>query len=83
MDYHIFHHTHNVDNSHDQVVSNNQSLTEEPIEENDSQFKDSLGSGYKMLGDNFDKTSEPSTFDWKVIQMLHCIYFTCVQLRTE
>ena len=55
VDYCIFQHIHNVDDSHDQVVSNNRSLTEEPVEKNDSQFKDSSGSGYIMLGDNFDK----------------------------
>lgn len=55
VDYHIFQHTHNVDNLHDQVVSNNQPLTKEPVSEIDSQFKDSTGSGYMMLGDNFDK----------------------------
>lgn len=55
MDHHIFQHTHNVDNSHDQVVSINQPLTEEPVSEIDSQFKDSTSSGYMILGDNFDK----------------------------
>lgn len=55
VDYHIFQHTHNVDNLHDQVVSNNQPLTKEPVSEIDSQFKDSTSSGYMILGDNFDK----------------------------
>ena len=55
VDYYIFQYTHDVDNSHDQVVSNDQPLTEESVSEIDSKSKDSTGSGYMMLGDNFDK----------------------------
>ena len=55
VDYYIFQYTHDVDNSHHQVVSNNQPLTEESVSEIDSKSKDSTGSGYMMLGDNFDK----------------------------